>query len=327
MKKITRNTNLNSSKLLLMYQTAPSLTVDNLKKTYGKSSPLYAVNGISFTLAPGEILGLLGPNGSGKTTTIQMLLGTLTPTSGSISYFGKDFYTNRSSALQYVSFASTYTSLPFVLTVEENLKCFGLLYGIKDAMQYAKPLLERFGIANKINDRVSSLSAGQITRLMLVKAFCTNPKVVLLDEPTASLDPDVARDVCKVLLEERARCGLSILFTSHKMEEVAELCDRVIVLKNGKLIANDLPKNLAKSISLYRLRLTILDNMKKAQQLAQAAGIAFEIDHHFITCSLEEKAIPPFLLQLMQADVSYVSIQIDEPTLEDYFLKIAKREP
>ncbi|MCE5293622.1 MAG: ABC transporter ATP-binding protein, partial [Chlamydiales bacterium] len=193
-------------------------------------------------------------------------------------------------------------------------------------LSVALPLLERFGIADKIKARVSSLSAGQITRLMLVKAFFTNPKVVLLDEPTASLDPDVARDVCKFLLEERKRTGLSILFTSHKMEEVAELCDRVIVLKKGKLIANDLPKNLAKSISLYRLRLTILDDMQKATEIATQAGISHEIDHHFITCMLEEKLIPPYLHQLMQAKVTYVSIQIEEPTLEDYFLKIAGKD-
>lgn len=302
------------------------LSTTNLKKTYGKTAPFTAVDAISFELQQGEILGLLGPNGSGKTTTIQMLLGTLTPTSGQISYFGKDFFSNRSDCLQHVSFASTYTSLPFILTVEENLKCFGRLYGITNAMQIATPLLERFGISDKIKARVSSLSAGQITRLMLVKAFFTNPKVVLLDEPTASLDPDVARDVCKFLLEERKRTGLSILFTSHKMEEVAELCDRVIVLKKGKLIANDLPKNLAKSISLYRLRLTILDDMKKTEALAKSAGIAFETDHHYITCSLEEKEIPPFLLQLMQANISYASIQIEEPTLEDYFLTIAQKE-
>lgn len=306
--------------------SSPVLSVSNLKKTYGKKVLLNAVDGISFELEPGEILGLLGPNGSGKTTTIQMLLGTLTPTRGSITYFGKDFFSNRSEALQYVSFASTYTSLPFILTVEENLNCFGLLYGIKNGLSVALPLLERFGIADKIKARVSSLSAGQITRLMLVKAFFTNPKVVLLDEPTASLDPDVARDVCKFLLEERKRTGLSILFTSHKMEEVAELCDRVIVLKKGKLIANDLPKNLAKSISLYRLRLTILDDMQKATEIATQAGISHEIDHHFITCMLEEKLIPPYLHQLMQANVTYVSIQIEEPTLEDYFLKIAGKD-
>jgi ABC-2 type transport system ATP-binding protein len=161
---------------------------------------------------------------------------------------------------------------------------------------------------------------------MLVKSFFTNPKIALLDEPTASLDPDAAHDVCSFLLEEREKTGLSILFTSHKMEEVAELCDRVLVLKKGKLIADDLPRNLAKSVSFFRLRLTIIDGMKRTIALAEQEKIAFEVDHRTITCSLEEKEIPPFLNALMRTEVSYASIQIEEPTLEDYFLTIAGKD-
>jgi ABC-2 type transport system ATP-binding protein len=298
------------------------LSVKNLKKKYNKN-PLFSVDGISFDLKEGEILGLLGPNGSGKTTTIQMLLGTLTMTSGAITYFGKNFLQHRSEILQYVSFASTYTSLPYALTVEENLKCFGRLYNIKNIRSKMEPLLERFGLSEKRQAPVSSLSAGQVTRLMLVKAFFTDPKIALLDEPTASLDPDVAHEVCSFLLEQRDKMGLSILFTSHKMEEVAELCDRVIVLKKGKLIADDLPKNLATSVSFYRLRLTIIDGMKRTISLAEKGKVPFELSHRTITCSLDEKEIPRFLNLLMRSDVSYASIQIEEPTLEDYFLKIA----
>ncbi len=298
------------------------LSVKNLAKRYGS---FIAVDGISFDLKQGEILGLLGPNGSGKTTTIQMLLGTLTATSGSILYFGKDFFKFRSEVLQHVSFASTYASLPYVLTVEENLKCFGRLYGISNGAKKIEPFLERFGILDKKNATVSSLSAGQVTRLMLVKAFFVEPKIILLDEPTASLDPDAAHDVCKFLLEERSRTGLSILFTSHKMEEVAELCDRAIVLKQGKIIADDLPKHLARSSSSHRLRLTIVDGLKRTVALAEEAGISFQIDHRSISCSIEESQIPPFLHRLMQAGVSYANIQIEEPTLEEYFLKIARR--
>ncbi|MBX7067566.1 MAG: ABC transporter ATP-binding protein [Parachlamydiales bacterium] len=302
-----------------------NLSVKNLTKVYGKKKPYTAVDGISFDLSPGEILGLLGPNGSGKTTTIQMLLGTLTATSGSILYFGKDFFQHRSEVLQSVSFASTYTSLPYILTVRENLKCFGLYYGITDFEKRTDPLLERFGIMDKKHSPISSLSAGQITRLMLVKAFFTNPKVVLLDEPTASLDPDVSQEVCKFLLEERDRTGLSILFTSHKMEEVAELCDRTIFLKKGKIIADDLPENLARSVSLYQLRLTITDGMKRTVALAEKHKLTYQLEHRAISLSLDEKIIPGFLNELMQAGVSYASIQIQEPSLEDYFLKIAEK--
>jgi ABC-2 type transport system ATP-binding protein len=303
----------------------PVLSVKNLKKVYGKKKPFTAVNGISFDLKEGEILGLLGPNGSGKTTTIQMLLGTLGVTSGEIEYFGKNFFRHRSEIMQQISFASTYTSLPYILTVSENLRCFGKFYSVADIESKTTPLLERFGIYDKKDKPVSSLSAGQITRLMLVKAFFTEPKVVLLDEPTASLDPDVSLDVCKFLLEQREKTGLSILFTSHKMEEVAELCDRTIFLKDGSVIADDLPENLAKSVSSYQLRLTITDGMKRTIALAEKRGIQYKLEHRVIELSLDEKDIPPFLNGLMQDGVSYASIQIKEPSLEAYFLKIAEK--
>lgn len=303
-----------------------NLSVKELTKVYGKKKPFTAVDKISFDLRPGEILGLLGPNGSGKTTTIQMLLGTLSISSGSISYFGKDFFKNRSEVLQWVSFASTYTSLPYILTVRENLKCFGLFYNITDFEKRTDPLLERFGILDKKHTPIAALSAGQITRLMLVKAFFTEPKVVLLDEPTASLDPDVSHEVCKFLLEERDRTGLSILFTSHKMEEVAESCDRTIFLKNGKIVADDLPQNLAKSVSLFHLKLTITDGMKRVISLAENNNITHKVDHRTITLFLDDKEIPPFLTQLMQAGVTYASIQIQEPSLDDYFIKLAEKQ-
>jgi ABC-2 type transport system ATP-binding protein len=302
----------------------PVLSVKKLKKVYGGT--FVAVDEISFDLGAGEILGLLGPNGSGKTTTIQMLLRTLTKTSGSIVYFGKDLYEHASEILQHVSYASTYSNLPHILTVEENLKVFGRLYGLKpqETVRRTGPLLERFGIADKWKERVSTLSAGQITRLMLVKAFFIEPKVVLLDEPTASLDPDIAKDVCQFLSDERERSGLSILFTSHKMNEVSELCDRVIFLKQGKIIANDLPKNLAKSILSHRLQLVILDGLKRTQALAEKRKLNYQVEHRTMTISMDDSMIPSFLNELAQTQVTYSSIRIEEPSLEDYFLQIAE---
>ncbi|MBI3508187.1 MAG: ABC transporter ATP-binding protein [Chlamydiia bacterium] len=302
------------------------LVVEQLRKVYGKKKPFLAVGGISFHLKAGEILGFLGPNGSGKTTTIQMLLGTLSLTSGSIRYFGKEFPRYRSEILQSVSFASTYTSLPAALTIEENLKCFGLFYGLDEAEKRSAPLLERFGLYEKRHQPVGALSAGQLTRLTIVKAFFTKPKIVLLDEPTASLDPDVSREVCKFLLEQREQLGVSILFTSHKMEEVAQLCDRTIFLKDGKIIADDVPQNLAKSVSTFELRLTIVDGMKRTQSLAEKRKLKYTIDQRRIEIALDEKEIPPFLSALVHADISYTAIQIKEPSLEDYFLKIAEKK-
>lgn len=303
------------------------LTVRNLRKVYPGKPPCIAVNDISFELKEGEILGLLGPNGSGKTTTIQMLLGTLTATAGSIVYFGKDFFLNRSDILQHVSFASTYTNLPWLLSIAENLEVFGLLYGLskKESRKNYEPLLERFGIAEKKHARVTSLSAGQATRLMLVKAFFIQPKIVLLDEPTASLDPDIARDICAFLLEQREKRGASLLFTSHKMEEVMEICDRAIFLKKGNIIADDVPKKLAKSVSRYCIRLVITDGLKRTVALANERKLPATVDHRVVEIVIDEEQIPEFLHALSQNSVNYASIKIEEPSLEDFFLQIVKK--
>lgn len=303
------------------------LSVDRLKKIYFNPQPVVAVNEISFYLKEGEILGLLGPNGSGKTTTIQMLLGTLTCTSGKIHYFHKDFFQHRNEILQDVAFASTYTSLPWILTVRENLEVFGYLYGFNksdSAAQY-EPLLERFGILNKKNQRVSSLSAGQVTRLMLVKAFFIKPKIVLLDEPTASLDPEIANDICSFLLEERDKHGTSMLFTSHKMEEVVKTCDRVIFLDEGKIIADDIPERLAKSVSGFMISLLIIDGLEKVIEIAKKSELKYSVDHHLISVRIEEDKIPSFLDELSKAAVKYANIKIDEPSLEDFFLLTTRK--
>ena len=303
------------------------LTVSKLKKLYPATPPAVAVDEISFHLNEGEILGLLGPNGSGKTTTIQMLLGTLSKTSGNISYFGMDFDEHRSEVLQHVTFASTYTSLPWLLTVAQNLEVFGHLYGLgrKESFKAFEPLLERFGIAEKRDKRVSTLSAGQVTRLMLVKAFFVRPKIVLLDEPTASLDPDIANDICAFLLEQRKSHGLSILFTSHKMEEVMRICDRTVFLKKGKIIADDSPMKLARSVSTHRLHLIVEEGMDKVIELAEAEHFKFTVEHRTIDIWMDEEKIPPFLNALSQASVKYTQIKIEEPSLEDYFMQIAKK--
>jgi ABC-2 type transport system ATP-binding protein len=305
----------------------PILTVKDLTKIYTHKRHHLAVDNISFDLKEKEILGFLGPNGSGKTTTIQMLLGTLLPTSGSIFYFGKNFLKNRSSALNQIAYASAYTSLPWTLTLKENLITFGFLYGFdaNETKKRCEPLLKRFGMWQLFDSPVSSLSAGQITRLMLVKAFFTGPKIVLLDEPTASLDPDIAKEICDFILEQRKEKGVSILFTSHKMDEAAFLCDRILFLKNGKIIANDKPKNLTKSITTFCVKLVIIDGIKRIKHLLEEQKVNFSIDHKLVEAQIEEEKIPQFLSQLANLNIQYSNIKIEEPSLEDFFLQMSRK--
>ena len=236
----------------------PVLKVDQLTKTFvsglwpfQKQQIHTAVNNISFQLKKGEILGFLGPNGAGKTTTIQMLLGTLTPSSGAITYFGVDFAKQRVLALKKIGYASGYDRLPARLTVIENLDIVGRIYNISEPQckQQIEKLLHSFGIWDLRSRQTGTLSAGQATRVMLAKAFIANPEIVLLDEPTASLDPDVAHEVRQFILKQRQELQTAVLITSHNMDEVTELCDRVLVLKNGTIIADNTPELLARSTS------------------------------------------------------------------------------
>jgi len=304
------------------------LSVRNLRKVYPGKNPFLAVDGISFDLQEGEILGLLGPNGAGKTTTIQMLMSTLELTSGEILYFGKDLKKHRSEILKSVTFASTYVSLPWNLTIEQNLDVFGRLFSLspKQFRMKRDALLERFGIKDQIRSRVSNLSSGQITRLMLVKAFMVSPKIVLLDEPTASLDPDIAKDVVEFVLEQRNKEGTSILFTSHNMGEVSKVCDRVLFLKKGKIFADDLPGNLAKKAAKSRVELIIADGVEKAVGIAGRLQMKAQADHRCVQLELDESQIATFLSALAEEKVIYSNITIKQPTLEDFFLQATREE-
>lgn len=307
-----------------------AITVTGLTKTFpsetkgGKS--FTAVDNISFSLHTGEILGLLGPNGAGKSTTISMLLGVLSPTSGSIRYGTKDFFTHRSQILTSVTFASTYIRMPWRLTVMENLIVYGLMYGLKrlELMERAKKFLEFFDVWNQRDKTMNFLSAGQITRVMLAKAFIPYPKVVLLDEPTASLDPDIAHQVRQFVLKQQREYQTSIIYTSHNMDEVSEVCERVVFLRHGQIVAMDTPDNLAASVSITHMSLQVKDGLKRIERFAQEKGLTTKIEGRDIEIALDEHMIADFLHQLAQEKISYTQISITKPTLEDYFLSQAQ---
>ena len=214
--------------------STPILCAHHLTKRFGTFT---AVNDISFELRSGEILGLLGPNGAGKTTTIQMLLGLVTPTAGSIQIFGLDLANHREEILEQVNFSSTYISMPYSLTVEENLWVVARLYGLTHVQHRIDDVVKKLEMDEFRSKITRKLSSGQMTRLTLAKAFLTQPKILFLDEPTASLDPDIAHKIRSLLKEEQRASGLSILYTSHNMREMETMSDRIIFLQRGKIVA------------------------------------------------------------------------------------------
>jgi ABC-2 type transport system ATP-binding protein len=216
------------------------LHVDRLSKTY---STTVAVDGVSFRVERGEIVGLLGPNGAGKTTTINMILGVLEPTSGTVKIEGLDVARRRSQALARTNFAAVYAPLPGNLTVQQNLRFFGLIYRVAKLRQRIEELLAEFELDRFRHTKCGLLSSGEQTRVGLAKAMLNRPHLLLLDEPTASLDPAVARDIRAVILEI-ARTGTAVLWTSHNMVEVTEVCDRVLFLSHGRILLEGDPKKL-----------------------------------------------------------------------------------
>ena len=218
-----------------------ALRVVNLRKVYGS---MIALDTLSFTVAPGEIVGLLGPNGAGKTTTINMILGVLRPTTGSVYIEEIDLAKHRAAALARANFAAVYAALPGNLTVSENLRFFGLLYSIPTLRLRVEELLEQFDLERLRDTKCGLLSSGEQTRAALAKALLNKPRLLLLDEPTASLDPSAAQLIREKIKELATQHGCGILWTSHNMHEVEAVCDRVLFLSRGKVLLEGNPRSL-----------------------------------------------------------------------------------
>lgn len=217
------------------------LAVNDLRKSYGSVN---AVDGISFAVGEGEIVGLLGPNGAGKTTTINMILGVLSPDGGKVLIEGIDIARQRSEALRNTNFAAVYAPLPGNLTVEQNLRIFGMLYEVKNLTARIEAVIGQFDLQKLRGARCGVLSSGEQTRACLAKAMLNSPKLLLLDEPTASLDPSVAHDIRQRIKDFARQDRGGILWTSHNMYEVEEICDRVLFLSKGRILLEGDPKSL-----------------------------------------------------------------------------------
>jgi ABC-2 type transport system ATP-binding protein len=221
--------------------TPPVLEARALGKRYGDTR---AVHDVSFTVGRNEIVGLLGPNGAGKTTTINLVLGVLAPTSGSVWVEGIDLARQRSRALERTNFAAVYAPLPGNLTVAQNLRIFGMIYGVAALGRRIEELLVTFDLVRFRDTKCGVLSSGEQTRVALAKAMLNRPQLLLLDEPTASLDPATARDVRTRIREFAAAGTAGVLWTSHNMYEVEEVCDRVLFLSQGRILLEGDPRTL-----------------------------------------------------------------------------------
>lgn len=299
----------------------PLLKVEQLVKDFGS---FRAVDSISFTIPRGSIVGVLGKNGAGKTTTIRMLLGITTPTSGDIFYFGKNFFSHREESLQRINYISSYNTLLGRTTVWENLQIYARLYNVQNHHDKIHELLMYFEVMDIQNKIYEDLSSGQKTRVNLVKSLLNDPELILMDEPTASLDPDIADKTLSLIENWKKEKNLSILYTSHNMQEVTRICDDVLFLSNGTIVEHDTPQNLAKKVTKAELILTYERDPKQAFEYLQGKSIPYEHKHpNQLIIQTQEADIPRVIFDISKTGLWMNDITINKPTLEDFFLQIS----
>lgn len=299
------------------------LEVKNLSKTYGAFT---AVDGISFSVERGAIVGFLGPNGAGKTTTIQILSGITLPNGGSIRYFGMDFAEDREQCLQRVNSTSAFNTLMGRISVWENLFVFAELYQVPNARKKIAMLLDQLEATDIASRLYKDLSSGQKTRVNIIKSLLNDPEILLMDEPTASLDPDIADKTLTLIENLRRDRNLSILYTSHNMNEITRICDEVIFLDHGKIVAQDTPTNLTKRISHATLCVVFDKKTDALDALLREKGFTYSYpEHATVEVQASEQAIPGLLFDMSKTGIWIEDIEIRKPTLEDVFLQIARK--
>jgi ABC-2 type transport system ATP-binding protein len=304
----------------------PLLEIRDLRKRYGA---VEALKGLSLDLERGEFFGLLGPNGAGKSTTINILLGLILAESGSIRIFDQDFVTHHTAIRRRMNVAAAFTSLSGVLTVRENLRVYGNIYGVKRLNAKIDELLERFEITDLANRKLHYLSSGQHTRVTLCKGLINDPELLLLDECTVGLDPDIAEKTRRALQQFQQEQHTTVIFTSHNMNEVEALCGRIAFLSKGEILRIDTAAHIKRLIpqQIFEIRFQPGTNLGALRQLdghppAEPAGdttLRFILDD-------PERQLDAILRQVTQAGGRIADVQISKPTLEDVFIKVARGE-
>ncbi|MGH7964943.1 MAG: ATP-binding cassette domain-containing protein [Candidatus Binatia bacterium] len=303
----------------------PLLEIRDLRKRYGA---VEALRGLSFSVERGEFFGLLGPNGAGKSTTINILLGLILADSGSIRIFDQDFATQQVAIRRRMNVAAAFTSLSGVLTVRENLTVYGHLYGVRNLKARIDELLERFEITDLAHRQLQHLSSGQHTRVTLCKGLINDPELLLLDECTLGLDPDIAEKTRRALKEVQQEKYTTILFTSHNMNEVEELCGRIALLSKGEILRIDTAARIKSLIpqQVLEVRFQPGTDLSVLRQLNGVAQIESGTDS-ILRFVLDDpgRQLDPLLRRLTQGG-QIADIQITRPTLEDVFIKVARGE-
>jgi ABC-2 type transport system ATP-binding protein len=302
----------------------PILRVENLVKDFGT---LRALGGVSFAIEKGSVVGLLGPNGAGKTTCIDILLGSTIPNSGVVEYFGHDFFSHKQAALKRINFASAYHNLQNRTSVRENLLVFAHLYEVEAPGRKIDELLGYFQIEEIANRRFGDLSAGQRTRVNLIKSLMNDPELILMDEPTASLDPDIADKTLSMIEDLRRDRELSILFTSHNMDEVDRICDEVIFLDRGQIVARGTPVELTRRIPHAELQLAFDGETAPVRRYLDAANHSYRmLDESSVIVTTNERDISQIIFDIRQMGTAITDVDTRKPDLEDVFLQIARRD-
>jgi ABC-2 type transport system ATP-binding protein len=306
------------------------LEVKNLRKSFkSKGKKIEAVRDISFNIKKGEILGFLGPNGAGKSTTINMVNGITTPDSGSIRILGKDPKKDWEEVKNNINVASAYEKLTDVLTVKQNLKVYGKLFKVKNVDERIDELTSIFRIKKLINRKASKLSSGEHTRLILCKALINSPKVLFMDECTVGLDPDVAETTRQIVKDYNQNTGASILFTSHYMYEVEELCKRVVFMNKGKIVKIGTPSDIKKTLSRQIIELDVFEKKDELKKYVkekdfllvseQGSIINFEID-------TKTHGLGKTLGSIINRGIRFKDLHIKKPDLNDFFIKLARKK-
>src|SRR3989338_209042 len=296
------------------------LTVSNLKKTFKvKGDVVQALRGISFKVKKGEIFGLLGPNGEGKTTTINILTGILTPDSGSIRFFGKK---PCEETQERINAATAYNSLCGDLTVRQNMKVYARMYNVQQPAAKIDELLEKMGILEIQHRRVRDLSTGQKTRVNLAKALINSPDLLFLDEATSGLDPDISQHIRHFI----KNLDTTIIFTSHIMSEVEELCDRVAFLSEGKILKIDTPKGIKKLIPQNLVVIKFLSQPANAEEILKTFEIQFQSKQKIIIKVKNPKETHLIIHTLITNGFQIRDFHLKRPTLDEVFIKVARGE-